>query len=125
MVQKDILAKLTTDQITKIVVEPGQGDIITLESELAEKAAKIKSTEKMFEKGWKYGFLEVVIGKTKYGRVIGNVAVQWTTTEKSRGYGESNKPKDIGGLIKPHEESWRSLWATRSSNTNCTCHWSA
>ena len=43
-VWEDILAVLSAEPITEIIGEPGQGDIITLEQELAEKAAKIKTT---------------------------------------------------------------------------------
>ena len=40
MVREDILAKLTADQMTKIIGGLGQGDINTLEQELAEKQLK-------------------------------------------------------------------------------------
>ena len=65
--------------MTKIIVEPGQGDIKTLDSEVTEKAAKIIMTKDMC----KYCFLIVVlvVDKTKYGIVIGNPVVQWTTPE--------------------------------------------
>ena len=78
---KDILAKLMVDPITKIIGEPGQGDINTLESKLVAKAAKIKTTDDLVKKGHKYGFLVVVLGRTKYGTVIGNLTVQWTSSE--------------------------------------------
>ena len=67
------------DPITKIVGESGQGDVNTLEQELAEKAANIKNTKNVVEKGCKVGFLVVFLGKNKYGTVIGNLAVQWIT----------------------------------------------
>ena len=51
MVREDILAKLMKDPITKIIRKHSQGDIDTLEKELAEKAAKIKITEDVVEKG--------------------------------------------------------------------------
>ena len=53
-VQEDILAELTAETMTKIIGEPGQGDIKILEAELAEQAAKIKTTEDLIEKGRKY-----------------------------------------------------------------------
>ena len=93
-VQEVILAELTAKPIIKIIGEPGQGDINTLEQELTEKAAKIKNTEDMVEKGCKYGFLVVVLGKNKYGTVIGNLAVEWTTSVNPRGYDESIQAKD-------------------------------
>ena len=46
-----MMAALMANPITKIIGEPDQGDINTLESELAAKAAKIKTTEDMVEKG--------------------------------------------------------------------------
>ena len=52
-VHEDILTKLTAKPITKIVGEHGHQDITILESELAEKAAKIKTTDDMVEKGRK------------------------------------------------------------------------
>ena len=69
--------------MTKIIVEPGHEDIKTLDSELTEKAAKIIMTKDMIEKECKYCFLIVVlvVDKTKYGIVIGNPVVQWTTPE--------------------------------------------
>ena len=33
----------------------------------------------MVKHGCQYGFLVVVVGKTNFGTVIGNLAVQWTT----------------------------------------------
>ena len=42
MVREDILAKLTADPITKIIGEPGHGDVNTLEQELAKKSQKLK-----------------------------------------------------------------------------------
>ena len=43
-VREDILAKLMTNLIMKIVGEPDQGDINALKQELAEKGSKIKAT---------------------------------------------------------------------------------
>ena len=43
-VQEDIVAELTSEPITKIIVEPGWGNINNLELELAKRAAKIKNT---------------------------------------------------------------------------------
>ena len=40
-IQEDILAKLMAEPITKFIVGQGQGDVSNLESELAERAAKI------------------------------------------------------------------------------------
>ena len=62
---KDILAELTVETIMKIVSEPGQEEIIILESELVAKLAKIKTTNDMAEKRQKYGFLVIILGKTK------------------------------------------------------------
>ena len=50
-VREGILTELTTEFVTKIHGEPGQWDINLLEQELAEKAAKIKTTEDILEKG--------------------------------------------------------------------------
>ena len=66
---EDILAKLMVEPITKIIGKPGQGHITILESELAAKAAKIKTTDDMMEKGRKYCFLVIVLGKTKCATV--------------------------------------------------------
>ena len=93
-VQEHILAKLTTELIMKIIGEPGHRHINTLEQEPAEKATKIKNTEDVVEKGCKYGFLVVVLGKNKYGTFIGNPAVQWTTPEDTGEYNKSIKTKD-------------------------------
>ena len=87
MVSEDILAELMADPMTKIIGESGQGGIGTPESELAAKAAKIKTTDDMIEKDQKHGFL-VVLGRAKYSTVIGNWTVQWTSPEDS---GSSNK----------------------------------
>ena len=48
--REDILAKHTAKLITKIIGEPGQGNIYTLEQKLTEKVAKIKTTD-VVEKG--------------------------------------------------------------------------
>ena len=61
-VREDILAKLTANLVTKIIGEPGQCNINTLEQEPAEKMAKIKTTEDVVEKGKKCHFLVVVLG---------------------------------------------------------------
>ena len=71
-VQEYILAELTAEPITKIVGEPGQGDINKLESELAKQAAKIKTAKDIIEKGHKHEFLILVLWQSKYGNVIGN-----------------------------------------------------
>ena len=86
-VQEDILAKLMAGLITKTIEEPGQVDINTLEQELAEKAAK-KIAEDMVEKGCKHWFLVVVLCKNKFGKLIGNPGVQWTTPKDSGEYDE-------------------------------------
>ena len=56
MVREHILAKLKANPVSKIIGEPGQGDIHTLEQEPAEKIAKIKTTEEVVEKGRTFGF---------------------------------------------------------------------
>ena len=78
------------DPITKNSGVQGQGGINTYEL-----AAKIKTIEDIVEKGCKYGFLVVVLGRTKYDKVIGNPAVQWTTPEDPGGYDESIQWKDL------------------------------
>ena len=83
-VREHILAELTADLVTKIHGEPGQGDISLLEQELAEKAARIQTTEDVVGKGKKFGFLIMVLVKNKYGTVIGNLAGHgpcWKTLE--------------------------------------------
>ena len=72
MVTEDILAKLTANLVMKMIGKPRQGDINTLEQELAEKAAKIKTTEDVVGKGRKFGLLVMVLEQQKYGAVIGN-----------------------------------------------------
>ena len=49
-VREDVLTELTTETVTNIHGEPGKGDINLLEQQLAEKAAKIKTTEDVVEK---------------------------------------------------------------------------
>ena len=49
-VWEDILEELTAEPITKIIGEPGKGDINILEAELAERAAKMKTIEDLIEK---------------------------------------------------------------------------
>ena len=56
---------------------------------------KIKTSEDLVDKGHKYGFLVLVLGQTQYGKVIGNEAVQWTTSEYPRGYNENIQAKDM------------------------------
>ena len=73
--QDNILAKLTSELIMKFIGEPDQDNINTLEQKLAEKAAKIKTTEDVVEKGCKDEFLVAVSGKNKHGIVIGNPEV--------------------------------------------------
>ena len=46
--KEDILAELTTEQITTIIGELGQGNINIIEAELAEQAAKIKTRKDDF-----------------------------------------------------------------------------
>ena len=94
MIREDILAKLTAEQVTKIHGESRQGDISLKEQELAEKAVKITTTEDMVEKRKKFRFLIVVLGKHKYGTVIGNPAVTWATPEDPGGYEESIQAKE-------------------------------
>ena len=53
------MVKLMAEPIMKIIGEPDQGDINTLEQELDETTAKMKTTEDVVEKGCKYGFLVV------------------------------------------------------------------
>ena len=48
----------------------------------------------MVEKRKKFGFLIVVLGKNKYGTVIGNLAVAWTMPEDPGGYDKSIQAKD-------------------------------
>ena len=62
-IQEDILAELTAESITKLIGEPGQGDINILKAELAEQAAKIKATKDLVGKGCNYGFLASGWGK--------------------------------------------------------------
>ena len=59
-VKEDVLTKLTTEPVTKINGEPGQGDIKLLEQEMAEKAAKIEATEDVIQKVKKIRFLVVI-----------------------------------------------------------------
>ena len=94
-VREDILVKLMADPITKIIEEPGQGDINKLQQDLAEKAAKMKTTEDMVEKGRKFDFLRVVLGCQKYGMAIRNPAVWWDTLEDPRGYNKTIQAKDF------------------------------
>ena len=70
VVREDILIKLMSNPITKIIGEPSQGNINTLKQELAEKAAKIK-----VKKGRKFVFLVVVLLCHKYGTVKGNLVM--------------------------------------------------
>ena len=91
-IQEDILAELVAEPITKIIGEPGQGDINILEVELAEWVAKIKTTEDLIKKGRKHGFL--VLGQKQYGTVIGNEEVLWTTAEDLGGYDDTIQAKD-------------------------------
>ena len=74
---------LRADPITKINGELVQGIINQLESELAKRVAKRRNTEDLVEKGRNYGFLVVVLGKNKYGTIIGNRAVEWKTPKDS------------------------------------------
>ena len=62
-VREDTLAELTTDPFTKIIGEPGQGDLNVLKAELSEWVAKIKTTEGMIEQGHKYEFFLLILGK--------------------------------------------------------------
>ena len=55
-VREYILVELTMESITKIT---------GLEAELTEQVAKIETTEDMFEKGCKYGFLISVLAKAR------------------------------------------------------------
>ena len=52
------------------------------------------TTEDMVEKGCKYGFLVVELGKTKYGTVIGNATVQLMTPKDPGGYNKTIQAKD-------------------------------
>ena len=94
MVCEDILTELMADAITKIIGEPGQGDINTIESKLAAKAANIKIKGDIFEKGQKYGFFVMVLRRAKCGTVIGNLMVQSTSLENTGGYDETIQSKD-------------------------------
>ena len=94
MVREYILAKLSADPITKIMREPGQGNIDILEQELAEKVAKIKTTEDVVGKGKKFIFL-VVLWQQKYGAVIGNPAVRLYALDSPGEYDETIQAKDL------------------------------
>ena len=48
----------------------------------------------MVGKGCKFGFLEVVLGRQKYGTVIGNPTVKWIMLEDPRGYDKTIQSKD-------------------------------
>ena len=93
MVRVGIMANLMADPIMKIIRESSQGNINTVEQKLAEKVAKIKTTEDVAEKGRKFGFLVVVLGRKKYDTVIGNPAVQWVTLKGPRRYNETIEAK--------------------------------
>ena len=75
--------------IMKNIGEQGQADIQNLESELAKRAAKIKTTEDMIEKGCKYKFLVIVLEQTTYRHVVRNPTVQWVTPKHLGGYDET------------------------------------
>ena len=100
-IHEDILTKFMAEPITKIVSEPGQEDITILKSKLVVNAAKIKTTHDMVEKGRKYGFLVTVIGKNKYGIIIGNMGVQWTSPEDPCCY---NKSITQGFILQPKQK---------------------
>lgn len=65
-----------------------------MESELVAKTANVKTKDEMIEKRLKYGFLVVAKGWTKYGTVIRNLMVQWTSPEDPRGYDETIQQED-------------------------------
>ena len=65
MVREDILAKLTSKLVTKIIAEPNKVGINLVEQELAEEAAKIKTMEYVVGKGEKFCFLVMVLGQIK------------------------------------------------------------
>ena len=48
----------------------------------------------MVEQGHKYQFLILILGKSQYGRVIGNEMVQWETPQNPGRYGNSIQSKD-------------------------------
>ena len=61
--QEDILAEHMATPISKIIGDQAREISTPSRKKLAEKAAKIKTTEDMAKKGCKYGFLLVVLGK--------------------------------------------------------------
>ena len=77
-VRRKIISKLMAELIIRINGEQGQGVINQLKSEIAKRSSKIKTMEDMVQKGQKYGFLIVVLGRVKYGMVTRNNAVEWT-----------------------------------------------
>ena len=93
-IQEDILTELTAEPITKIIGEPGQGDIHILKAELAEQVTKIKTIEDMADKGHKHGVLVLVLGQTQYGKVIRNETVHWTTPKDLGGYDDTIQDND-------------------------------
>ena len=92
-VREEILAELTAEMVTKIDEEPRQGNIILLEQELAEKAAKINITEDVIKKGKKFCFLVVVSGQQKNGAVICNLTVKWGIPEDPTVTMNPSKPR--------------------------------
>ena len=91
---EDIFAKLRVEPITRFNLEPEQGNINQIELELAKRVAKIKTTGDIVEKGFKSGFLVIVIGGVKERTVIGNHAVEWTNLKDSGGYDKTIQTKD-------------------------------
>ena len=89
-IREDVLVELTIEPMTKIIGEPGQGDLNILEEEITEWVTTIKTKEDMVEQGLKYGFLILILGKTQYGLVIENERLQWDTPENLDGYENSN-----------------------------------
>ena len=113
MVQENTLATLMADSIAKIIVKPGQVDISTLESKLVAKNAKIKTTDDLIEKGQKHGFLVVVLGRAKYGTVIGKLTVQLTSPEDPGSFDKTSQLKDSSFDCSKGEKST----SKRLSNT--------
>ena len=102
-VRTDILAELITGPITKIIGKPGESNINNLESELAVRAAKMKTTEHVVENCQTYGFLVIVFGKSKFKTVIGNPTVKWMTPRTPEDMMRPSKQKTLH-FIKAKEK---------------------
>ena len=49
----------------------------------------------MVKKGFKYGFLVLVLEQAQYGRVKENETVQWTTSDDPGGYEDNIQAKNL------------------------------